>query len=53
MKLNNIAVYNIIKVLKVARENETKKLIINPKQLYDRSRKRPIKNKRKKTKKKS
>ena len=31
MKLNSVTVYNIIKILKVAREKKAKKLIINPK----------------------
>ena len=42
MKLDDIAVYNIIKVLKVAREEEAKKQIIDPKRLYNRPRKRSI-----------
>ena len=43
MKLNDITVYNIAEILKVVREKETKKQIINPKRLRNRPRKRPIK----------
>ena len=43
MKLNNVAVYNIMKVLKVAREKEAKKHIIKLKRLRNRPRKRLIK----------
>ena len=43
MKLNSIAVYNITEVLKVAREKEAKKQTADPKRLYNRLYKRPIK----------
>ena len=42
MKSDNITVYNIIEMLKVSREEETKKQTADPKQSRSRLRKRPI-----------
>ena len=43
MKLNDVIIYNIIEILKVAREKETKKQTINSKRFCNRLYKHPIK----------